>query len=69
MRHDREHDPAAPGDADQLASRDDIWGVAAVERQPTGVAVASYLLVPRWVAAQWPLSRPRYVGRDLTWQA
>ena len=24
-------------------------------------------LVPRWIAADWPLERPRYVGRDLTW--
>ena len=24
-------------------------------------------LVPQWVAADWPLERPRYVGRDLTW--
>lgn len=23
--------------------------------------------VPRWVAERWPLSAPRYVGRDLTW--
>ena len=26
-------------------------------------------LVPRWIAADWPLERPRYVGRDLTWDA
>jgi hypothetical protein len=25
-------------------------------------------LVPRWIATEWPLARPRYVGRDLTWQ-
>ncbi|WP_329120839.1 N-acetyltransferase [Streptomyces sp. NBC_01465] len=25
-------------------------------------------LVPRWIAADWPLQQPRYVGRDLTWQ-
>ena len=24
-------------------------------------------LVPRWIAAEWPLENPRYVGRDLTW--
>lgn len=24
-------------------------------------------LVPRWVARDWPLSAPRYVGRDLSW--
>lgn len=23
--------------------------------------------VPAWIAAEWPLDRPRYVGRDLTW--
>lgn len=25
-------------------------------------------LVPRWIARDWPLTRPRYVGRDITWQ-
>ncbi len=24
-------------------------------------------LVPAWIAAEWPLQQPRYVGRDLTW--
>lgn len=24
-------------------------------------------LVPRWIAADWPLQAPRYVGRDLSW--
>lgn len=24
--------------------------------------------VPAWIAAAWPLERPRYVGRDLTWR-
>ncbi len=24
-------------------------------------------LVPRWIADDWPLQQPRYVGRDLTW--
>lgn len=24
-------------------------------------------LVPRWIADAWPLSQPRYVGRDLSW--
>lgn len=23
--------------------------------------------VPQWVAREWPLTAPRYVGRDLTW--
>ena len=26
-------------------------------------------LVPAWIATQWPLRRPRFVGRDLTWDA
>jgi RimJ/RimL family protein N-acetyltransferase len=26
-------------------------------------------LVPRWVATAWPLQAPRYVGRDVTWDA
>jgi hypothetical protein len=25
-------------------------------------------LVPRWVAQDWPLRQPRYVGRDLSWE-
>lgn len=25
-------------------------------------------LVPQWVARDWPMTRPRYVGRDLSWQ-
>lgn len=25
-------------------------------------------LVPEWIASDWPFPRPRYVGRDLTWQ-
>ena len=24
-------------------------------------------LVPRWLAADWPLRRPRFVGRELSW--
>jgi hypothetical protein len=26
-------------------------------------------LVPRWIAQAWPLTRPRYVGRELSWDA
>jgi hypothetical protein len=26
------------------------------------------LLVPRWIAADWPFERPRYIGRDLSWR-
>ena len=25
-------------------------------------------LVPAWIAAAWPFTAPRYIGRDLTWQ-
>ena len=31
----------------------------------TDVEAALDDLVPRWIAEDWPLSRPRYVGRDL----
>ncbi|HYH34168.1 MAG TPA: GNAT family N-acetyltransferase [Nocardioides sp.] len=24
--------------------------------------------VPRWMAERWPFERPRYVGRDLSWE-
>ena len=23
--------------------------------------------IPVWIADEWPLHRPRYIGRDLTW--
>jgi len=26
-------------------------------------------LVPQWIQKDWPFSRPRYVGRDLSWAA
>jgi hypothetical protein len=35
----------------------------------TEVEAALDELVPRWIAEDWPLEHPRYVGRDLTWQA
>jgi hypothetical protein len=25
-------------------------------------------LVPRWIAADWPFERPRFIGRDLSWR-
>ena len=25
------------------------------------------VLVPRWIAADWPFQQPRYLGRDITW--
>ena len=33
----------------------------------TDVEAALDELVPRWIAEDWPLDAPRYVGRDLTW--
>ncbi|MFC5495206.1 hypothetical protein [Nocardioides caricicola] len=35
----------------------------------TEVEAALDELVPRWIATAWPLERPRFVGRDLTWAA
>ncbi|MEO7588746.1 MAG: GNAT family N-acetyltransferase [Arachnia sp.] len=32
------------------------------------VEAALDALVPDWIARDWPLTAPRYVGRDLTWQ-
>ncbi|WP_329129537.1 N-acetyltransferase [Streptomyces sp. NBC_01476] len=34
----------------------------------TGLQAALDAFVPRWIAEQWPFRRPRYVGRDLSWQ-
>jgi hypothetical protein len=34
----------------------------------TEVQAALDELVPRWIAEVWPFTRPRYIGRDLTWQ-
>ena len=25
-------------------------------------------LVPAWIARHWPLTAPRYIGRDITWE-
>ncbi len=33
----------------------------------TGVETALDALVPEWIARDWPLAAPRYVGRDLSW--
>jgi hypothetical protein len=33
----------------------------------TPVEAALDELVPRWIAEEWPLEHPRYVGRDLSW--
>jgi Acetyltransferase (GNAT) domain len=34
----------------------------------TPLEAALDIVVPRWVARVWPFERPRYVGRDLSWQ-
>jgi len=33
----------------------------------TSVEAAFDDFVPRWIAEEWPLEHPRYVGRDLSW--
>jgi RimJ/RimL family protein N-acetyltransferase len=56
--------PEKVGDADAEIS----WWVV---DSCVGTAVEAALdeLVPRWIAEEWPLTRPRYVGRDLSWDA
>ena len=54
--------PEKAGNADAEVS----WWV--VERLAgTEVETALDAFVPRWLAVEWPLRRPRYVGRDLSW--
>jgi len=33
----------------------------------TGLERALDALVPQWIATTWPFTKPRYVGRDLSW--
>ena len=50
----------------QGADADIAWWV--VDGQVgTGLERALDALVPRWIAAAWPFTHPRYVGRDLSW--
>jgi hypothetical protein len=35
--------------------------------RPAPVSSAVDALVPQWIAAAWPFTQPRYVGRDLSW--
>ena len=37
------------------------------ERAGTDLQRALDALVPRWIAAAWPFTRPRYIGSDLSW--
>jgi hypothetical protein len=54
--------PEKAGDADAEVS----WWV--VERLVgSDVEQALDAFVPRWLAERWPLEKPRYVGRDLSW--
>ncbi|MCD4527265.1 GNAT family N-acetyltransferase [Nocardioides sp. cx-173] len=48
------------------ADADISWWVRD-EYAGTPVEAALDALVPRWVAEDWPLRAPRYVGRDLSW--
>ena len=43
------------------------WVVDELVGSPVEAALDA--LVPQWIATEWPLERPRYVGRDLTWDA
>ena len=54
--------PEKVGDADAEIS----WWVV---DSCVGTVVEAALddFVPRWIAQDWPLEHPRYVGRDLSW--
>jgi hypothetical protein len=54
--------PSKVGDADADIS---WWVVDSCVG--TDVEAALDALVPRWIADDWPLEHPRYVGRDLSW--
>jgi hypothetical protein len=43
------------------------WVVDACVGTPLEAELDAF--VPRWIAEHWPLAQPRYVGRDLTWDA
>ena len=57
-------DPAQKSGADAEIS---WWVVDALVGGPIEAALDN--LIPRWITAEWPFTRPRYIGRDLTWQA
>jgi hypothetical protein len=54
--------PEKVGDADAEVS---WWVVDSCVG--TEVEAALDALVPQWIAQDWPLEHPRYVGRDLSW--
>jgi hypothetical protein len=43
------------------------WVVDALVGSEVELALDAF--VPHWIATTWPLTAPRYVGRDLTWDA
>jgi hypothetical protein len=56
-------DPAEKAGADAEIS----WWVRD-EYVDTETEAALNEFVPRWIASDWPLAHPRYVGRDLSWE-
>jgi hypothetical protein len=55
-------EPPVKGGADAEIS---WWVVDLLVGGPIEAALDA--LVPRWIAADWPFTSPRYIGRDLTW--
>ena len=43
------------------------WVVDCLVGGPIEAALDAF--VPQWIQKDWPFSRPRYVGRDLSWAA
>jgi RimJ/RimL family protein N-acetyltransferase len=41
------------------------WVVDALAGSPVEAALDAF--VPQWIARDWPLRRPRFIGRDITW--
>ncbi len=50
----------------QGADAEISWWVADAQAG-TGLERAVDALVPQWIAAAWPFTQPRYVGRDVSW--
>jgi hypothetical protein len=57
--------PAVPSGSSALA-REICWWVVD-EQVGTDLQHALDALVPQWIAAAWPFTRPRYIGRDMSW--
>ncbi|KRF35256.1 GNAT family N-acetyltransferase [Nocardioides sp. Soil805] len=60
-------DPPQKQSAQQVGADAEISWWVVDECVGTDLEAALDDLVPRWIAAAWPLRRPRYVGRDLPW--